>query len=751
MQNRNLTIEQTSIHREEDLFIQAAQLEGMDRELFLERVCADSASLKTRMKALLSIDGRKDELLDQIYLNCDQSETRIEPGDTIGPYQLLECIGEGGMGKVFLANQKKPFERNVALKIIRAGDSTDELTNRFDLERKSLSLFDHPNLTKIFDAGLTKDGAPFFVMELVPGKSITRFCDENHLTIASRLGLFADVCSGIHHAHQKGVIHRDIKPSNVLVMMQDDEAVAKIIDFGIAKALGKDTQLATAQTTQLGNLVGTLEYMSPEQIKCDSGGIDARSDIYSLGVLLYELVTGEVPLNQKSDHPGHLLDTLEAIRDVAPKKPSQCLASAKQKIGQVTAANRGTQTKNLVKSLSGDLDRIVLKALHKDPNQRFESAAAFRNDILAFLNGDPVSAVSPTVTYRMRKYFLKHQALCLLGLLLFIAMLVGTAFSISQSIRATRAERKSATLVTQLQEKNRKLQKALQSARLGLELRSITNRNKNIVKAIRQATVKLFNSQFQFANLSGGPNGFDTPGNFAYGTSPSVPFFDELSIGIGIGHPPTSWFLNAGDVQPEIENFNPFNSEESPTLPFTPDEFLSQMPIQLVVPGLSALQPSDDPNRYRIPKLDGRDLRLKNEYSPPEMCDYIFNEMSKFLKFLQKEQQLIFPKNDPFFAETASMMGQVNFYSNDIESARLQFEESLRIDQSHKFQKRQAFTQLWLARCYHRMDQSAQAQTMLTDAQLNFDSSQQDNPHAEIDKLLEDFLKSVSDELRQLP
>lgn len=749
MQNNNAELEFNSIHQEECLFAQASQLNEADRETFLDEACGDSPSLLKRMKTLLSIDQKRDKLLDQIYLDCDQSICRIESGDVIGPFQLLKCIGEGGMGRVFLAQQDKPFHRKVALKIIRAGDSTDEMISRFDLERTSLSLFDHPNLTKILDAGLTQSGAPYFAMELVPGKTITRYCDENRLPIADRLKLFADVCSGIQHAHQKGVIHRDLKPSNVMVMEKEEKSIPKIIDFGIAKALGENPNSNHTQTTKLGHLVGTLEYMSPEQIQCDNGGLDARSDIYSLGVLLYELVTGKVPLNRKSQRPGHILDTLEAIKNTSPQKPSHCVLGAQPEIGKIIAENRSIQTKSLGKLLTGDLDRIILKALHKDPEQRFESAAAFRNDVLAFLNGDPVSAVMPTLTYRWRKYFLKHQTLCLLGLSVLLAMIIGTVFSVSQSIRATRAEKKSAKLVIQLQEKNRKLQKAIASAKIGWEIRAINNRNKSIEDSIRRATGRAFLNHVN-AEIHGLVDfEFQSPQNVSPDAFPFSSFINCEEIG------PATYAVSTSPWPPqEIEYESespetPFASEFVDSAQILPGEMPSHLSLQMFFPSLKALLPSDDPDQFRIPKFDTRFLELEALGIQPDELRFTHQkQLGDFLKCLSDEQRLMLPENSPVLAETACTRGQLDFFSKKYGNAQAHFEESMAINKSHGLEKRQAFDQLWLARCYQKLDQPVRAQSHLSEAQSVFERSRGCKPHAKCDRLLEDLLMLVFRELK---
>ena len=312
-------------------------------------------------------------------------------GKVIGPYKLLEQIGEGGMGVVYMAEQQVPVRRHVALKIIKPGMDTRQVIARFEAERQALALMDHPNIAKVLDAGTTDSGRPYFVMELVKGVPITQYCDERRLTPRQRLELFITVCQAVQHAHQKGIIHRDLKPTNVLVAEYDDRPVTKIIDFGVAKAVGQQLTERT-MFTQFGQVVGTIEYMSPEQAKFNQLDIDTRTDIYSLGVLLYELLTGETPFDRQRLHSAAFDEMLRIIREEEPPKPSTRLSSS-ESLPSI-AAQRQLDPKKLTTLVSGDLDWIVMKSLEKDRTRRYETANDLARDIERYLHGQPVRCLS---------------------------------------------------------------------------------------------------------------------------------------------------------------------------------------------------------------------------------------------------------------------------------------------------------------------------------------------------------------------
>jgi serine/threonine protein kinase/tetratricopeptide (TPR) repeat protein len=350
-------------------------------------------------------------------------------GDVIGRYKLLQEIGEGGFGIVYMAQQQEPIKRRVALKIIKLGMDTRQVVARFDAERQALALMDHPNIAKVLDAGATVLGRPYFVMELVHGIKITDYCDQNNLPTEKRLELFTQVCKAIHHAHQKGIIHRDIKPSNVLVTLHDGVPVPKIIDFGIAKATQQEL---TEQTvfTQFGHFMGTPAYVSPEQAEMSGLDVDTRSDIYSLGVLLYELLTGKTPFDAKELLAAGLDEMRRTIREKEPARPSNRLSTLEASELTETAKHRRIDPPRLVRLISGDLDWIVMKCLEKDRTRRYDTALSFANDVERFLHDEPVSARPPTAAYRLQKMMRRNKiafaAAGAVALAIFLGLLVST-------------------------------------------------------------------------------------------------------------------------------------------------------------------------------------------------------------------------------------------------------------------------------------------------------------------------------------
>ena len=318
-----------------------------------------------------------------------------------GRYKLIEVIGEGGMGTVYMAEQTAPVRRMVALKLVKPGMDSKAVLARFEAERQALALMDHPNIAKVLDAGASDDGRPFFVMELVKGTPVTAFCDERKLTTRERLELFVPVCQAIQHAHQKGVIHRDIKPSNVLVALYDDRPVPKVIDFGVAKATGPALTDFTLHTG-FGAVVGTPEYMSPEQASFNNLDVDTRSDVYALGVLLYELLTGTTPVDRARLKEAAVLEVLRLVREEEPPRPSVKLGTTETRA--TIAAARGTEPARLAKLLRGELDWVVMRALEKDRDRRYDSAAGLAKDVQRYLGGEMVEARAPTLGYRLWKF-----------------------------------------------------------------------------------------------------------------------------------------------------------------------------------------------------------------------------------------------------------------------------------------------------------------------------------------------------------
>jgi serine/threonine protein kinase/Flp pilus assembly protein TadD len=422
-----------------ELFLAALDVAPAERAAWLDRACGPDAELRWRVELMLAAHDTPHSLLDRPAPVAAPPEGGTSPfaaaeaerpsnaqgeeaGTVVaGRYKLLEQIGEGGMGTVWMAQQTEPVRRLVAVKLIKAGLGSKAMLARFEAERQALALMDHPNIAKVLDAGAAPDGRPFFVMELVKGVPVTRYCDEHRLTPKQRLELFMPVCHAVQHAHQKGIIHRDLKPSNIVVAQYDDRPVPKVIDFGVAKATGRQLTEQTLHTG-FGAVVGTVEYMSPEQASFDQLDVDTRSDIYSLGVLLYELLAGSPPFSRKELEKAGMLEMLRVIREQEPSKPSTKLSTAE---GLPTlAANRGTEPAKLTRLVRGELDWIVMKALEKDRNRRYESASALAADVQRYLLDEPVQACPPSAGYRLQKFVRRNKGALATASLLALAVLV---------------------------------------------------------------------------------------------------------------------------------------------------------------------------------------------------------------------------------------------------------------------------------------------------------------------------------------
>ena len=424
-----------------DAFHLALEREGADREEFLLAEFGDAPEQLAEIKALLSAhedaSAAGADTRAQIIADLQRLDPENLVGETIGDYRIHELIGEGGMGLVYAAEQLQPIKRRVALKIIKLGMDTREVIARFESERQALALMEHPNVARILDAGATSDGRPYFVMDYVPGVAITTYADQAKLSLTARLHLFLEVCDAIQHAHQKGIIHRDLKPSNILVNSVDGNATAKVIDFGVAKTL---TQRLSDKTvyTKLGHFIGTPRYMSPEQAEMGALGVDIRSDIYSLGVILFELLTGRTPVSSEAFAKSGTSGIADVIRDVEVARPST-LFSDNSEYTQSAAVNRAASVTELKRHLGGDLDWIVLKAIAKERSERYSSVGELAGDIHRYFQNEPVVAKPPLTSYRFRKFVARHKTgvgVSAVVLLALAATLAGLTYGIVKANRA---------------------------------------------------------------------------------------------------------------------------------------------------------------------------------------------------------------------------------------------------------------------------------------------------------------------------
>ena len=449
-----------------EIFNAAAALPRHQREAYLDEVCGSDKNRRAEIESLLRSDDVQDSFLEHPAVDDLDRTGKYQPisessGSRVGPYRLMEQIGEGGFGLVFVAEQQKPVRRKVALKIIKPGMDTREVVARFEAERQALALMDHPNIAKVLDAGTTDSGRPFFVMELIRGVPIVDYCDNHQLTTEQRLQLFVDVCRAVQHAHSKGVIHRDLKPSNVLVSPHDGVPVVKVIDFGIAKAIGQQLTDKTIYT-RLTQMIGTPLYMSPEQAEINALDVDTRSDVYSLGVLLYEMLTGATPFDRERFFQAAHEEIKRIIREEDPPSPSKRISTLGETIATVSK-QRKTNASHLTATLRGELDWIVMCCLEKERSRRYQTVAELAADINRYLNTEPVQVVPPNQVYRLRKTVRRHRVAIAIAVGYVMLSLIGTGTSLWQYGNAKQQATLAESRAAQLTKSNNTLKETLKN------------------------------------------------------------------------------------------------------------------------------------------------------------------------------------------------------------------------------------------------------------------------------------------------
>jgi len=496
----------TNREREDEVYFTAAGMVDPDeRAAFLDEACGENSALRQVVEEMLVSQDDADQLIARASSSFATSVAEIESaagvngiantladnmvGTTIDRYKVLQCLGEGGCGAVYLAEQLSPVRRRVALKIIKLGMDTHSVIARFETERQMLAMMEHPNIARVLDAGATETGRPYFVMELVAGTKITDYCDQNKLSVPERLSLFVQVCRAVQHAHQKGIIHRDLKPSNILVTLQDGKPVPKVIDFGVAKAIQSNLLEQSGVATSNGQLIGTPAYMSPEQAALRGVDVDTRSDIYSLGTLLYELLTGQTPFDSKQLLSAGVDRMRRTLTLTEPRRPAAALSWLKLADSDRTAERRRTTVPDLISSISGDLDSIVMKALEKDPARRYETANGFYRDIERHLNHEPVAARPQTRLYRFQKTVRRNRLVFAAGTAATLALAIGLGTTVWMLFRE-RELRQRAVAAEQEQARLREI------AERGLADEAELRRQSEARQAILQAAALINQQEF---------------------------------------------------------------------------------------------------------------------------------------------------------------------------------------------------------------------------------------------------------------
>ena len=670
---RSFTMSDSTLNAEQ-IFFEAIQLPGDDRDAFLQRACGDDREMLAELIELVASHGlnETDDFIlgrpDVGHDSIDVAEIAESEGDTIGRYRLLELIGEGGMGRVYMAEQTEGVRRRVALKIIKLGMDTRQIIARFEAERQAMALFDHPCITRVLDAGATSTGRPYFVMELVRGNSITDYASGIKLALKQRLELFIQVCRAVQHAHQKGVIHRDLKPSNILVTQFDGVAVPKVIDFGIAKAIGQQRLTDKTLFTRYASMVGTPQYMSPEQAEMTGLDIDTRTDIYSLGVILYELITGSTPLEAAKLRPLNLLALYETLRDANIETPSSRLLRLSKSSSTVDANSLQTPVTIPPERLKGDLDWIVMKALARDRKMRYESASDLAADVECYLAGDPVDAAPPSRFYLLKTVLRKYRHVAA-GIVAFTTLLMLAAAACSWlAISNYRTSLRLADSNEQLESSNRKLKDTVDQLKIAESRIRKTAEKDKYASAISMALVQ-FDVSFS-REIEKSIGGFLPQPTMQLYESDGMPFQFENG-NAEIESLVFAWPMLDCRKLLELSQSELLADSIEPIQDFLEEQEMCSDQIQNMGVGMASL-----PETMLTPaaEVDPRFTELDHN------SDKILERTKhKFYRFLVTEYRRVFGESDPRIAEALNLLAACLMDEEKIDEAESRLRESISV------------------------------------------------------------------------
>lgn len=793
-----------SFERAEELFLEVCDLPSAERDQRIAEASRDDEILGKQIRRLIEFDSQPDGLLDNPnfvtregpILSVEEFQQELDDAR----YRIVRKLGEGGMGIVFLAEQTSPVKRLVAIKVVRYCVGANHILRRFESERQALAGFDHPNLNRLFDGGITSKGRPYFVMDFVDGIPINRHCVDNNVSLENKLQIFLDVCKTVQHAHEKGIIHRDIKPANILIVDSTDQkaqspawennseptARVKVIDFGIAKALEQHSAVANSVVTQVGDIIGTPQYMSPEQIDSAGADVDVRSDIYSLGVLLYELLTGSTPVREADLFGLGWLQTLELIRDSEPEFPSQRVLKdsvANQETPATSALHR--TVRQYARSLRHDLDWITFKALSRNRLERYESVAAFAADIRRFLDGEPVSAGRPSRFNKIARFASKYKWSCGIAGFLLMALCLTSYIGFDQAYKSRVALKKNSQLLTRLQQQKNQLEDVIGKFKLADQYRKDRIRIEKNEELIRAAILQFGKQQNQRA---AGGSGFPFI-SIAYAPAPVVsPFLSLLPVevsqaplisttlglcesspifhvpGVLFGYALSACFSRNSTTQPppelfEIEN-GPFDQppnlsqQNAPWGPPLTDPWVQSMTGfddsihqninngfgRVMISSMlcsNCLTLSSERDDQFLPELDIETTSFA--FAPPE----VQNETLLFYEVLLKLQQQQLGFNDLFVCDTLECQSQTYYVMGQFEKALEGFQTAAECHRRNRNRFRLIYARIWQARTLLRLKRNLQALNLKTKINREIGSFEKSPMKLKLDQFSRAHLRTI--------